>query len=105
MNKRGFTLLEIIIAVFFVSVALLGIIEIFNLDLGASEHAREQVKALAKAQEIMEEVSLDPNKRVSAGDELIVTDTGLSQLVTVNVSWQTIKSNGSVVLEREFFNF
>ncbi|MFC1517352.1 hypothetical protein ACFL5G_02220 [Candidatus Margulisiibacteriota bacterium] len=104
-GNSGFTLLEIIIAVFFVSVALIGIIEIFNIDISAIENTREQMKANSKAQEIMEEIAIDPGSRVSRGDELLVEDTGLSQLVTVNVSWQTLKSKGAVVLNREFFKW
>lgn len=105
INKRGFTLLEVIIAVFFVAATLVAIIEIFNIDFTSADAIKEQLQATTKAQAIMEEISLtkDFNPSKYPIDAVQITPQLGSTMVTVNVSWQTVKSEGTVNLVKEFF--
>ena len=105
-QNKGFTILEIIIVVLFVAVALVSIIEVFNMDFGASDASRQRLLAAAQAQKLMEEVSyLTYSERAARGwgSDVELKDTGSSQLVTVNIPWETVKSAGRVTLAREFF--
>ncbi|MBU0581133.1 MAG: hypothetical protein KKA19_08135, partial [Candidatus Margulisbacteria bacterium] len=105
MSRKGFTLLEVIIAVFFVSMALIAIIEIFNLDFTSIDNIREHLKASAQAQAIMEKVSLTKdfnpaNYPLGTVQAALYPDV---TLVTVNVTWQTSKSEGVISLVKDFF--
>ena len=104
-RNKGFTLMEIVIAVFFVAVTLVAIIEIFNLDFISADNIREHLKAASRAQDITEKVSRTKNFNPASypPGSLEIDPMFGSTLVTVNVSWQNVKSKGSVELVKEFF--
>jgi prepilin-type N-terminal cleavage/methylation domain-containing protein len=103
MKARGFTLVEVIIAIFVVAVALVAILQVFSMDIRSVQNAREHLRATVHAQELMEELAADPYSRTSSGNEVLVYSTIDYDQVTVNVNWKNLDSRGTVALVREFF--
>lgn len=58
MNKRGFSLLELIIAMAVLAVGLVGVLQIFPIGLRASQRAAMMTKAAFLAQTKIEDVKL-----------------------------------------------
>ena len=58
MNKKGFSLLELIIAIAVLSIGLVGILQIFPIGLRASQRAGMMTKASFLAQNKIEDVKL-----------------------------------------------
>ena len=58
MNKRGFSLLELIIAIAVLAVGLVGVLQIFPIGLRASQRAGMMTKAAFLAQNKIEDVKL-----------------------------------------------
>ncbi len=109
MNKKGFSLLELIIAVGVLAIGLVGVLQIFPVGLRASYRAGMITKASFIAQNKMEEVkmsgfdaisALPPKIPLSGEDddfkwEIFIDDVDLDGLessddirkLTVTVSW------------------
>ncbi|MBC8473834.1 MAG: prepilin-type N-terminal cleavage/methylation domain-containing protein [Candidatus Omnitrophica bacterium] len=109
MNKKGFSLLELIIAVGVLAIGLVGVLQIFPVGLRASYRAGMITKASFIAQNKMEEVKMSGFDAISAfppkiplsgeeGDfewEIFIDDVDLDGVesdddirkVTVTVSW------------------
>ena len=58
MNKRGFSLLELIIAIAVLAVGLVGVLQIFPIGLMASQRAGIMTKAAFLAQNKIEDIKL-----------------------------------------------
>ena len=58
MNKRGFSLLELIIAIAVLAVGLVGVLQIFPIGLRASQRAGIMTKAAFLAQNKIEDIKL-----------------------------------------------
>ena len=58
MNKRGFSLLELIIAIAVLAVGLVGVLQIFPIGLRASQRAGMMTKAAFLAQNKIEDIKL-----------------------------------------------
>ena len=73
MNKKGFTLIEIVLAIFIIGVALVTLLSMFSLGLKGDVFAREMTVATNLAQEIMEEIKSkefeEPEDTVEFGPE------------------------------------
>lgn len=63
LNQRGFTLIEVVVAVAILGVGLVTIIELFSGGLRLERTAEEYTKAANYARMKMEEVSVDENLR------------------------------------------
>jgi len=58
MDKNGFSLLELVIAIAVLAIGLVGILQVFPIGLRASQHAGMLTKATFLAQTKMEEVKI-----------------------------------------------
>jgi prepilin-type N-terminal cleavage/methylation domain-containing protein len=56
LNKKGFTLIEVVLAIFIIGVALVTLLSMFSLGLRGDVFAREMTAATTLAQEMMEEI-------------------------------------------------
>ena len=55
-NRKGFTLIEIVLAIFIIGVALVTLLSMFSMGLKGDVFAREMTIASTLAQELMEEI-------------------------------------------------
>lgn len=55
-NRKGFTLIEIVLAIFIIGVALVTLLSMFSLGLKGDVFAREMTVASTLSQELMEEI-------------------------------------------------
>ncbi len=88
MKNQGFTLLEVIIAVFVVAVALTAIIEVFTLDTRSSLQSQKYLQAAVMAQSQMEEA---------------VFNNILPNMLKVTIPWQAPAATGAITLVEEHF--
>lgn len=111
MNKRGFTLLEVLLATFLAGVCIIALMEAFNRGTTGVGHVEDYTQAITLAQEKMEEVSQTPFASISPqakapvtgfpnfSRELQVTDTSadLKEVRTI-VYWNVPNGETSVQL-------
>ena len=80
-RERGFTLLEILVALAIVAIALTGVLQIFSSDLKGITEADDYVKAAIKAESVMREI-LDSDE-LEEGSWVESTEDGYDTSVTV----------------------
>ncbi len=80
-RERGFTLLEILVALAIVGIALTGVLQIFSSDLKGITEADDYVKAAIKAESAMREI-LDSDE-LEEGSWVESTEDGYDISVTV----------------------
>lgn len=80
-RERGFTLLEILVALAIVGIALTGVLQIFSSDLKGITEADDYVKSAIKAESVMREI-LD-NDELEEGSWVESTEDGYDISVTV----------------------
>ena len=80
-RERGFTLLEILVALAIVGIALTGVLQIFSSDLKGITEADDYVKSAIKAESVMRE-KLD-NDELEEGSWVESTEDGYDISVTV----------------------
>jgi prepilin-type N-terminal cleavage/methylation domain-containing protein len=69
--RRGFTLLEAMVALVILGLVVLGYLELFGTTVRAAGGAESWSQAVAYAEDGMERVKLDPEDAVSRGGEVL----------------------------------
>lgn len=66
MNKRGFTLLEVLIATFLAGVCIVALMEAFNRGTTGVGHVEDYTQAITLTQEQMEQITQTPFSGIAA---------------------------------------
>lgn len=69
LHSRGFTLLEIIMAIVVISVGLAGVLSVFNVNVRSSADPVVRKQLMAVAEEMLEEIALRPYPSASSTKE------------------------------------
>jgi prepilin-type N-terminal cleavage/methylation domain-containing protein len=105
VKEKGFTLVELLVALALSMVGLLGLISLQMVAIKGNANSRNYAEATALAQEKMEELQVLPYANVVAGAEgpmganpastlkpytrtwTILSDNGTTKVIEVDVSW------------------
>ncbi len=116
LNRRGFTLLEVLIAVSILAIAVTVVMQIFSTNLRSLSYSEDHLKALIKAEESLKGLYLNPEtvegttvtrdrdgtiirSEVTAVNTERTKDIPVSTYeITVTAFWQRDKKERSLVL-------
>lgn len=90
-GSKGFTLAEVLVALFVLSFALLGMARMQMRSIDAYDHAGRMSHALALAQEIVERYQTDPNIAAPTSPESVSGFTRNWTRTDVNVAGGTVR--------------
>lgn len=117
LNRRGFTLLEVLIAVSILAIAVTVVMQIFSTNLRSLSYSEDHLKALIKAEESLKGLYLNPEtvegttvtrdrdgtiirSEVTAVNTERTKDIPVSTYeITVTAFWQRDKKERSLVLK------
>ena len=87
--EKGFTLLEVTIALAIISIVFVSLVSLFNTSIGLTDYSKKVAKATFLAQRLMTEVELSGDYDIASGDivELEDENAGYSYNVKVNESF------------------
>ena len=117
LNKRGFTLLEVLVAVSILAIAVTAVMQIFSSNFRSLSYSEDHLKALIKAEETLKGLYLSPETTEGVSvtrdregtiirSEVTVINTERTKDIPVNtyeigvtVLWLRDKKERSVVLK------
>jgi MSHA pilin protein MshD len=85
-HQRGLTLIELIVFIVIVSVALVGVLSVFNITTKSSADPMIRKQMLAIAESVLEEVMLQPFTWCDPDDPLAATATGYTCTTVQNTA-------------------
>lgn len=68
-TQKGFTMIEILVAIFVIVVALMGILTVASMVIGGNTYSRDFTTAITLTQETLEELKNDGYDNVTGGTE------------------------------------
>lgn len=95
LHQNGFTLIELIIFIVIVSVALTGVLTVFNITTKTSADPIIRKQALAIAEALLEEVMLQPFTYCDPDDAAAATATSAADCTTVENIGPDVNPNGA----------